>query len=115
MKYIKIISMFLGILVFGTVLYAEDSAATKFGRGICNVVASPGEYVVQTAKLMKTNDPVTAYFGGIAQGTCWMLGRIGVGIYDLVTFPVPLPKHYKPIMNPPTVMDGLKEVLDPTN
>lgn len=100
--------LFFGFFLFGPGLCAGDSPASKFGRGLCNVAVSPGEYVVQTAKLMKDHDPVTAYFGGLAQGTCWMLGRIGIGLYELVTFPVPVPQGYKPVMDPPTVVDSLK-------
>ncbi len=90
-------------------LYAEDNPATKLGRGIVNVVASPGEYAVQTAKLMKDHDPLTAYLGGVFQGTTRMLQRIGAGVYEVVTFPVPLPKKYKPLMDPPTTVDALQD------
>lgn len=90
-------------------LYVEDNPATKLGRGITNVVLSPGEYVVQTAKLMGTNDPLTAYFGGFVQGTCKMVERIGGGLYEIVTFPIPLPKKYRPLMDPPTTAAALQD------
>ncbi|MFH1799898.1 MAG: exosortase system-associated protein, TIGR04073 family [Candidatus Omnitrophota bacterium] len=90
-------------------LYVEDNPASKLGRGITNVVLSPGEYVVQTAKLMETHDPLTAYFGGVLQGTCKMVERIGGGIYEIVTFPVPIPKKYRPLMDPPTTAAALQD------
>ena len=89
--------------------YAEDNPASKLGRGIVNVISSPGEYVLQTKKLMETNDPRTAYFGGILQGTCHMIKRIGGGIYEVVTFPIPIPKKYKPLMDPPTTFAGIQD------
>jgi putative exosortase-associated protein (TIGR04073 family) len=91
-------------------LYVEDNAATKLGRGFTNIVLSPGEYVVQTAKLMGTNDPVTAYCGGFAMGTWKMMERIGGGFYEVFTFPFPHPKRkYGPLMDPPTVAVALQE------
>lgn len=89
--------------------YVEDNPASKLGRGITNVIFSPGEYIVQTAKLMETHDPVTAYFGGVAQGTYRMLERIGGGIYEIVTFPIPVPKKYKPLMDPPTTIAAIQD------
>ncbi|MFH1208413.1 MAG: exosortase system-associated protein, TIGR04073 family [Candidatus Omnitrophota bacterium] len=90
-------------------LYVEDNPASKLGRGFANVILSPGEYFVQTAKLMQTHDPVTAYFGGILQGTCKMVERIGGGIYEIATFPVPIPKKYRPLMDPPTTAAALQD------
>jgi len=89
-------------------LYAEDNPASKFGRGIVNIITSPGEYLVQTSKLMQTNDPLTAYCGGILQGTWRMFQRIGGGVYELVTFPIPYPKKYRPLMDPPTTFAALQ-------
>lgn len=91
------------------VFYVNENPATKFGRGLVNVIASPGEYIVQTAKLMETHDPFTAYFGGILQGTWRMVERIGGGVYELVTFPIPLPRKYEPLMDPPTTVDALND------
>jgi len=90
-------------------LYREDNPASKLGRGITNVVLSPGEYFIQTQKLMETHDPLTAYFGGVLQGTCKMIERIGGGVYEIATFPVPIPKKYRPLMDPPTVAQALDD------
>ena len=90
-------------------LYVEDNPASKLGRGITNVILSPGEYFVQTAKLMESHDPLTAYFGGLLQGTCKMVERIGGGIYEIATFPIPIPKKYRPLMDPPTTAAALQD------
>lgn len=102
------------LLVLAPAFGAEENPATKLGRGIVNVIASPCEYVVQTNKLMEKHDPLTAYFAGAFQGTSRMFQRIGGGIYEIVTFPLPLPKKYEPLMDPPTVVDALDDsgVLD---
>jgi len=110
-----VVFVFVGLLVLAQglhakePLYTEDNPASKLGRGVTNVVFSPGEYIVQTAKLMENHDPVTAYFGGIFQGAWHMVERIGGGIYEIVTFPVPVPKKYESLMDPPTTVAALQE------
>lgn len=111
----------VGILMFAQGLYAEsskfaqeglyvdDSPATKLGRGMSNLILAPGEYVVQTAKLMGTQDPITAYCGGFARGSWWMVKRFGAGLYEIFTFPFPGKNHYRPIMDPPTTAVALQE------
>ena len=93
----------------GEAFYEDDNPASKLGRGIVNVISSPGEYLLQTQKLMETHDPLTAYFGGVLQGTCKMVERIGGGFYEIVTFPVPFPQKYKPLMDPPTTVAALQD------
>ena len=89
--------------------YEDDNPATKLGRGLTNIITSPGEYVVQTQKLTESHDSFTAYAGGIFQGTAKMLQRIVVGAYEVVTFPVPLPKKYRPVLDPPTTYAALED------
>jgi len=97
------------LLMFGPFAYAKDDPFMKLARGIVNLATSPGEYILQTVTLMKDHDPLTAYCGGFLKGTYRTLERIGVGVYDIVTFPVPVPKGYRPVIEPPTVMDALEQ------
>lgn len=99
----------MGIVLMSHSLYAEDDPGIKLGRGLTNIVASPGEYYVQTSKISCDRDPMTRLFTGIFKGTCAMVERIGVGLYDVLTFPVPFPAGYQPVIQPPTVMDGIKQ------
>lgn len=47
---------------------------------------------------------------GVTKGTISGLGmavvRTGCGVYEVVTFPFPLPERYKPILYPVTVFDS---------
>jgi putative exosortase-associated protein (TIGR04073 family) len=46
------------------------------------------------------HDFVSAFFIGLPKG-CWMtVVRTGAGIYDTVTFMFPVPKDYKPLLDP---------------
>jgi len=99
----------LGSVFIAQNLYAKEDPGTKLGRGLTNVVASPGEYYVQTSKLSPSRDPMARLFTGVFKGTCAMVERAGIGAYDVLTFPLPFPAEYKPVIQPPTVMDEIKE------
>ncbi len=101
--------LLVGLVCMTHGLFANDDPGIKLGRGLTNIVASPGEYYVQTSKISSDRDPMTRLFAGFLKGTCAMVERIGVGLYDVLTFPVPLPAGYQPVIQPPTVMDGIKQ------
>ena len=81
---------------------ADDNAFTKFGRGMANIVISPGELYAQPLLLSKSSESSIAIFGGLCKGISMFIAREVVGVYEVVTFPVPLPKGYKPIIKPAT-------------
>lgn len=81
---------------------AKDDAFTKFGRGVTNIAISPAELYTQPLLLSKSCEPTIAIFGGLFKGLAMFLIREVVGIYEVVTFPFPLPKGYKPVLNPAT-------------
>jgi len=87
----------------------------KFGRGITNIFFSPLEIILQMDNLAKDNDKATAYTGGVFKGLGMMLVRIGGGVYELATFPLPLPLHYEPLFNKPTVLDDLRPRMERTH
>lgn len=82
--------------------FADDNAFTKFGRGMANIVISPAELYAQPMLLSKTLEPSIAIFGGFCKGIAMLIAREAVGIYEIVTFPVPVPKGYRPIIKPDT-------------
>lgn len=82
--------------------FAKDDAFTKFGRGMANITLSFGELYTQPILLSKDNDISTAFFGGLFKGTAMFIVREAVGIYEVITFPLPVPKEYKPIIEPST-------------
>jgi putative exosortase-associated protein (TIGR04073 family) len=97
----------LGVAAFvllhaASAVLAEDNATTKFGRGVANIVTSPGEFYAQPLILSKDHEAPIAIFGGILKGAEMFVARECVGIYEVLTFPFPLPKGFKPIINPPT-------------
>ena len=95
-------------------VYAQDPAS-KLARGITNIATSPLEYLVQyyESEGNYQNPLATAFsliFGVPVKGTMDMAVRLLAGVYDTVTFPIPLPHRYDPWLRPETVFDAIREV-----
>lgn len=76
-----------------------QNAATKLGRGVADIVESPIELVNGITQYSQHN-PITGIAAGTLMGTVGMMTRILAGVYELVTFPVPIPAGYMPVMEP---------------
>ena len=81
---------------------AEDNAVTKFGRGVANIVISPGELYTQPIMMSKDHELPIAIFGGLLKGAGMLVARECIGVYEVLTFPFPMNNGFKPIINPPT-------------
>ncbi len=89
------------VLVMATAFpcFAQD-AFTKLGRGVANTLTG---WVELPKNVYDTSVEDNAFAGmtlGLAKGAGMTLVRMGSGIFELVTFPFPLPEEYKPILEP---------------
>ena len=87
------------ILMTTTVCYAQD-AFTKLGRGVANTLTG---WVELPKNIYNTSVEDNAFSGmtlGLAKGAGMSLVRTGAGIYEIATFPFPLPENYRPILEP---------------
>lgn len=75
-----------------------DKMGDKFARGTGNFFTGPVEIPVNISKDIKTNR--WGYCTGLVKGVGYGLVRSGVGLYEAITFPLPLPSDYEPIMEP---------------
>lgn len=91
--------MFVVSVVF--ISYADDGPVKKLGRGIANVVTSPFEIPMDMGETKDESGIFAAFTWGLLKGTVDMVKRAVVGVYEIVTFPVPLPADYKPIIDDP--------------
>ena len=92
-----IVAMFL--LSVATVCFASDPF-TKLGRGVANTLTG---WVELPKNIYKTSVDENAFAGvtlGLAKGAGMTIVRTGAGIYEIATFPFPLPEDYKPILEP---------------
>ena len=88
-----------------------EGPVDKLGRGLTNVITCPGEYFVQFyVNNEQHNNPFETIFGTLVKGTFATVLRAGAGIYDIVTFPVPLPRDYAPILRPDNIFTAFDQV-----
>ena len=78
-----------------------DGPATKLGRGLCNIVTSPFEVINQTTRTNESDGGFAAATVGVLKGVGWTLGRAFVGVYETITFILPWPDDYGPILRDP--------------
>jgi len=99
LKGIIICVVTLMILNMASTSYAQ-SMADKLNRGLTNIVTGWFEIPKNMSAATAKHDFVSAFFIGLPKG-CWMtIVRTGAGIYDMLTCPFPVPRDYKPILEP---------------
>ena len=99
-------SVLIGLLVFLLAVifvmpgYCDDPTQ-KLGRGIANMLTFPVEMLLQTSRVNNTDGPVAGATWGVLKGLSMTVVRLAVGVYEVLTFPVPMPAGYEPILNDP--------------
>lgn len=78
--------------------YNLGPAFTKLGRGVSNVLLGWLEIPLNVHKRYTTSDTVGSGLAGTAVGIFKGAVRTGVGLYETVTFFVPLPENFEPIL-----------------
>ena len=79
----------------------------KLGRGVVNVLTSWVEIPRQIAIEWERTDPVSGFFVGGIKGIGWGFARLATGIYEVVTFPFPVPSGYVPLIQPEFVVTDI--------
>lgn len=91
--------MIVLMLSVSSVCFAQD-AFTKLGRGVANTLTG---WVELPKNIYNTSVEDNALAGctlGLAKGAGMTIVRTGSGIYEVATFPFPLPEGYKAILEP---------------
>ena len=73
----------------------------KLGRGICNLLTWPFEIPYRIMETNKSSGTSAAITIGIWNGACSMIMRFFFGVYEVATFPVPIPAGYEPCLKDP--------------
>ena len=87
------------MLAVTTACFAQDPF-TKLGRGVANTLTG---WVELPKNIYSTSMEENAFAGltlGVAKGAGMSIVRTGAGIYEIATFPFPLPQDYKAILEP---------------
>ncbi|MFA6599762.1 MAG: hypothetical protein WC352_08565 [Candidatus Omnitrophota bacterium] len=79
---------------------AEGSPVRKLQRGFLNVALSPIDLTTEFQKeqTRETFPPSWALAAG--RGGCYAVGRALTGVYEMVTFLIPYPARYEPVIYP---------------
>jgi len=92
-------------LVLAPPLYADRldvndyGPVDKLGRGLANMVTGVLAFPGSIAEGAHENGAEGAAVG-IGKGLARTVARELVGVYEFITFPLPVPRGYRPIMEP---------------
>ena len=87
------------VLAVATSSYAQDPAK-KLGRGLANVLTGWIELPKNIYDTSVEDNPLAGLTIGLAKGAGMTIVRTGAGIYEVVTFPFPIPEDYGPVLEP---------------
>ncbi len=87
-----------------TAAATENTAMTKLGRGLMNVVAAIFEIPTTMMQQGEADGVGAAVTKGPVLGIVNTVVRALVGVYEVATFPVPVPENYEPILDAPEIL-----------
>ena len=76
------------------------NALRKLGRGVANILFGIVEVPNQITKATSEHGGAGGVTYGVGKGFVRWFARELTGVYEVVTFPVPFPRGYKPVMKP---------------
>ncbi|MEQ1636054.1 MAG: exosortase system-associated protein, TIGR04073 family [Methylococcales bacterium] len=104
-KYTIFLAVILAITV--SISHAEEhgnyerGVLEKAGNGFANLTTSALEIPKNIINTTNDSNIIFGFFGGMLKGTVNMVGRMGVGLVDLITAPIPT----QAIVHPALVWD----------
>jgi len=92
-------------LAGAAVVQAEEQSVparigTKLVRGLANLVTGLGEFPKQIYLVGTKEGWVQGAFRGPLEGLGMFIARTAAGAYEVVTFPIPVPPGYQPMLLP---------------
>jgi putative exosortase-associated protein (TIGR04073 family) len=78
--------------------YRLHAAFAKLGRGLSNIAGGWLEVPANVGLYRSSRDTGGSFFTGLTYGLVRGVARTGVGFYETVTFPIPFPKCFAPIL-----------------
>ena len=100
-----IVLLIVVVFVFSFIHEAKaDTVVKKLGRGVSNILTCPLEIPQRMGAIAVDDGAPAAATWGLLSGVLNMGKRAIVGVYEVVTFPVPIPSDYAPIITDPEFM-----------
>jgi putative exosortase-associated protein (TIGR04073 family) len=78
----------------------------KLGRGLVNTLTGVVEIPKKVYMISKDDNVLLGLTWGLVKGAAVGLLRTACGVYETLTFPIPAPADYEPIMDPEFVFEG---------
>ena len=101
MKKTVAIFIVMALLFVSPIPASAQTALDKLGRGIANTLT--GVLALPYAMIRESEDKgiSAGLTTGVMKGIAGIVARELVGVYEIVTFPIPFPERYKPILDDP--------------
>lgn len=98
--------MLIFVLMFAATSFAQDTtgentAMTKLGRGFLNILDAVTEIPGTMMRKSSTDGVGTGLTVGLLEGVVNTVKRAVVGVYEVASFPIPVPADYEPILDDP--------------
>lgn len=106
------ILLFLSQTAQAAELETKGTCGRKFQRGILNVAFSPLEITHAVAQENRRNKFPIPWANGLAQGMWFAAIRATIGVYEVITAPIPSPPRYQPLMDPEFSLEYLDLLKD---
>lgn len=78
-----------------------DGPIKKLGRGLANIITCPLEIPKRISDANAESGPIAASTFGVLNGLFQTCIRAFVGVYETVTFFIPIPVDYGPVLTDP--------------
>jgi len=78
----------------------------KLGRGLANLVTAVFEIPRKTTQIAEESGWMAGSTIGLAQGVWLGCLRAVTGAFEIITFPLEIPKDYGPLLEPEFVFEG---------
>ena len=108
------VMMVVGLFVAVPVqpVHAEETGelvVTKLFRGIANLTTGWMEIIKQSSLTYQESGAGAGLTWGIVKGVGYAISRTSAGAFELITFPMPVPEGYVPLMQPEYVLSDLNK------
>jgi len=108
MKKVFALIIVVSMVCSASALAADDAnnAMTKLGRGLLNIVDAVTEIPGTIVRESNAEGAAVGLTKGTIVGVVNTVVRAVVGVYEVATFPLPIPADYEPILDDPKFLQG---------
>ena len=103
-------TLLIGVILFAPMTEAQ-SPARKLLRGTANLLTGWVEIPKNIYDTTVEANVLSGITFGAVEGIGMAIVRTGAGVYDIVTFPLPLPENYEPVLFPEFVFETSEVVI----